>query len=41
MELFRTTSCQAEVIEILLDMAVGPLGREGTPSDGAGGKIWM
>lgn len=39
MELFRTTSCQAKVIEMLLDIAGRVLGREGTPSDVAGSNV--
>lgn len=39
MELFRKTSCQVKVIEILLDLAVGTLDREGTPSYGAASRV--
>lgn len=38
MELFSTTSCQANVIEIMLDNAVEALDREGTPPRGAGNR---
>ena len=39
MELFRKTRCQTKMIEILLDMAVGVLDREGTPSDGTPSRV--
>lgn len=40
MELFRTTSCQAKVIEMLLDIAIGVLVRKGLPQMEQAAKPW-